>query len=151
MQRLKQQTEFRNQSVQGKNKFVFRVWHQSHPILITSLITLATPELAGHILGDVSPPKQHDPGNPNVWAHNWGRKMHQPLPQHQRPGSFCCSDNGGYIPSHYANIPKKQTAWWVYIYIWYMIYDIWYMIYIYFYTYMMYSEARTPITCQQQQ
>lgn len=46
----------------GEKKVAFRLWHQSHPILITCLITLAIPELAGHILGDVSPPKQHDPG-----------------------------------------------------------------------------------------
>ena len=37
--------------------------------------------------GDVSKFSKHFSWGSNVWAHNWGRKMHQPLLQHQRPGS----------------------------------------------------------------
>ena len=52
--------------------------------------------------------------------------------------NICCSDNGGYIPSHYANIPKKnrQHLMNIYIYIIYDIYDI------YIYTYMICTQRQ---------
>ena len=126
MQCLKQQTEFRNQSVPGKKKVCIQIMTPISSNIDYIFDHIGHPRVGRPYPWGCFPPCNTTLGAPNVWAHNWGRKMHQPLPQHQRPGSYAVIMVG--IFPHIMLIYQKNRQHDEYIY---MIYDIHIYIYLY--------------------